>query len=331
MSQSHEESAGAASRTPAPEVTLSRDAWGRWRNAFARLAALLLHAGLLALLLGGPAAEKAPAEPAMIPVELVMEPPVKKAEIAPKPQPPPPKPVQRAQTEAEPVHLELGGSPEMAPGRPPEVKPPKPAEPAEVQNPGPPVPPSVEPPLPAKPPPQALPRPKAPAPVKAAAAAPSALPQTGIQGEVPTPPQPAPAAATPAPQVASLPPAATGKTPGSAAAATGELQAPDWSESERRGAGGGDSYLNALRDAIIANIIYPGAAKGMKGVAKYGIEMNRNGFMLRVELVRSSGYPALDRAGMDAIQNTMPFQPVPMRIQGNHVFILATLYIGPQG
>jgi TonB family protein len=89
--------------------------------------------------------------------------------------------------------------------------------------------------------------------------------------------------------------------------------------------------LNALRDAIISNLRYPDAAHGTNGIVKYEIEMARNGTMLHVEIVQSSGLPALDRAGQDAIENSMPFQPLPIRIQANRVFILATLFIGPNG
>ena len=110
-----------------------------------------------------------------------------------------------------------------------------------------------------------------------------------------------------------------------------ELSAPKWSDSERRGEGGGDRYLNALRDAIVGNLIYPASAHGMAGIAKYEIVMNRQGVMLKVVQVQGTGIPALDRAGMDAIQNSMPFQPLPLRIVRSPVFILATLYIGPEG
>ncbi|MFI4985951.1 MAG: TonB family protein [Alphaproteobacteria bacterium] len=328
-------------RERAPEVTLARDAWRGWRNAFARLAALLLHAALLIFLIGGPAAERLPVAAEPIPVELVIQPPLKKAEAPskPKPQPRPPQPQPQpqpsAQSEPAPVHLESGGSPELEPGRLPNAAAQKPVnQPTEVPRSEVPTPPTTEPPRPVQPPQQAQPavKPPAPATAKEDAAA------KAVRAEAPAGAQPSsvtdrPAADKSGPQLAAIPRSAAkpNTRPGEpTAAAPGELSAPELSESERRGAGGGDSYLNALRDAIIGKLIYPSAAKGMVGVAKYAIEMNRQGYMLRVNVVQSTGSPALDRAGMDAIQNVMPFQPLPLRILGDHVLIMATLYIGPQ-
>src|SRR5262249_29254481 len=60
-------------------------------------------------------------------------------------------------------------------------------------------------------------------------------------------------------------------------------------ESEKRGKGGGDRYLNSVRDAIVSNIRYPEAARGFGARAVYQIVILRSGFLYgQPQLVRSS-------------------------------------------
>ena len=342
MSVSEDWAASAFNWEGAPEIVPSRDTWEGLRRAFARFAALVLHVLVLAFFVLGPVWTMPPVEPPVIPIELVLEAPPMKAERPPRARPEPaPQPQPKASPQPQPdvPHLESGGSPELSSGAPAAPKAtslpaeaqaeqkPAPAQPATseapaasaAQAPAPALP-TVEP-LPPEPPAEAISGAKPP-------------PPTAAKGQVARLPPAAPASANTPPQVASLPPARTAPRPPAAASAgpaVSELSAPKWSDRERRGEGGGDRYLNALRDAILSNLIYPASAHGMAGIAKYEIVMNRQGFMLGLAMVQSSGSPALDRAGADAIENTMPFQPLPLRIVRTPVFILATLYIGPDG
>ena len=320
----------------------SRDKWEALRRAFARFAALVLHVLVLAFFVLGPVWTVPPVEPPVIPIELVLEAPPMKVERPPRARPEPaPQPQPKASPEPQPdvPHLESGGSPELTSGAPAEPKAASlPAEAQAEQKPAPAQPASSEAPAAsaAQAPAPALPavEPLPPEPPAEAISGAKPPPPTAAKGQAARVPPAAPASANTPPQVASLPPARTAPRPPTAAPvgpAMNELSAPKWSDSERRGEGGGDRYLNALRDAIVSNLIYPASAHGKAGIAKYEIVMNRQGVMLKVVQVQTTGIPALDRAGMDAIQNTMPFQPLPLRIVRSPVFILATLYIGPDG
>jgi outer membrane biosynthesis protein TonB len=340
VSVSEDSADGAFNWGGAPEIMPSRDKWEGLRRAFARFAAFVLHALVLAFFVLGPVFKAPPVEPPVIPIDLVLEAPPKKAERPPRARPEPaPQPQPKASPQPQPdvPHLESGGSPELTSGAPaapkaaaapaeaqPEQKP-APAQPAPSEAP---AAPAAQAPAPALQPVEPLP-PEPPAEALSGAKPP---PPTAAKGQAARVPPAAPASANTPPQVASLPPTRAAPRPPAAAPAgpaTSELSAPKWSDSERRGEGGGDRYLNALRDAIMGNLIYPASAHGLTGIAKYEIVMNRQGVMLKVALVQTTGIPALDRAGMDAIENTMPFQPLPLRIVGKQVFILATLYIGP--
>ena len=287
---------------PAPPPMASRDSWGDWRRTVARAASLLLHGAVIALFLVHGPVEQQPSEPQTIPVELIVEPPPKpKAAIPPQPKP---EPVPQPQPTPQLEYRESGGDPDRAPGRPPEAKPPEPAkQPGETQPP-----------------------PKAPQPTEAK--------QQSTQAPrmpIPAPKPPPPTIDKAAPQLAAIPPASPskGREPAPATAPPGRGSAPAQIESSLRGQGGGDRYLNALRDDIISNIIYPAAARGAVGVAKYVMTVSRKGYLLQLRLLQSSGSTALDRAGMDAIQNTAPFRPLPANVIGDSVEIVGTLYIAP--
>lgn len=169
-------------------------------------------------------------------------------------------------------------------------------------------------PIPAPKPPQPIE--KAP-PLVAASTPTLATSSSSALAKTPTPiPKPAaPVDKTP-PQIASLPP--------------DRALSPSQPESRLRGLGGGDPYLNAMRDDIVSNIIYPRAANGSAGMARYVLTINRQGFLLELYLLQTSGSTALDRAGWDAIQNTAPFRPLPPRIPGNAIRIEALLFIAPR-
>lgn len=283
---------------PVPTPLDSQDSWADRRRAVARAASMLLHAAVMALfLVHGPIVQQ-PSEPPAIPVELIVErSPKPKAEIPPRPRPVP-QPTPQLQ------HRESGGDPDRAPGQLAGAKPPEPEkQPAATESP---------------------PKPQQPTAAKQ---------QSTLAPRKPIPaPKPPPPIDKTAPQLAAIPPASPSKArePAPAAAAPGRQSAPAEIESSLRGQGGGDRYLNALRDDIVSNIIYPAAARGAVGVAKYTMTVSRKGYLIQLRLLQSSGSTAIDRAGMDAIQNTAPFRPLPPNFIGDSVEIVGSLYIAPK-
>ena len=147
--------------------------------------------------------------------------------------------------------------------------------------------------------------------------------------EAPAPPLPVPRPAERAKaneSVAALPPARQPQAPTPSAPAT---LTPN--DSSLIGKGGGDRYLNKVRDSILGNLIYPGSAQSQRlaGVAKYEIVIDRQGRLLGLRLLHSTGADMLDRAGRDAVELAAPFGPPPADVIGDQIGMELTLYIGP--
>ncbi|HLI11513.1 MAG TPA: TonB family protein [Alphaproteobacteria bacterium] len=281
---------------------LSPDPEARRRRLRARLSALLLHAAILALLILGPLLQERPIVPVAIPVELVTLPPPPAA-AKPTPAPPPAPPLS-------PLHRESGGNPDRQAGRPSEQ--PKAAE-SPQPNPAPP------PATPAKPAERAVaPPPKSPALPKAAEPTESA-PETKAEqlADIPPPPLPPATAVKPSPAPSPL---ATRHPP---------ARAHKPIDSNLRGEGGGDRYLNALRDRVMGNLRYPPATHGLAGEAVYMLRLSREGKLLWVSVMQSTGERALDRVGIDALTRSAPFPPPPPDIPGTEVVLYFTLHMAP--
>ena len=267
------------------------------RHAVAIAAALLVHALVFSLLLVKPP-EKIPIIEPPIPIEIVSEVTPKPKDAA-KPLPPPP--------------------PEVAP---PEVAPPETAPPPEPQkiresggDPDRPQGQSTKAPAthavaapekklihasPAKPPPPidlSLP---SLASGLSIPAAPRSLPPQTEQAAIPTPP----------PDTSSA-----------------ELL----SENPLTGEGGGDRYLNAVRDEIIRHLTYPASARLMHlaGTAQYEIVIDRQGRLLGLRLLQSTGSDILDRAGIETIRQAAPFGPPPPDLTGERIGMVLTLNLEP--
>ena len=215
----------------------------------------------------------------------------------------------------------------------------------------------------AAPPPQPSARPQAPTASEppatpAASASPRATGgplerEVGQPPDVPAPtrpetvPEPAPskARAEPAPPAAgdaataALPlpseakPGTAHPAPAAARTAAAPPQPPARSrvESEAVGKGGGDRYLNTVRDEIERNRLYPPAARtlGLVGTAQYAMLVDRRGRLMRVRLLHSSGADILDKAGIEMIERSAPFQPLPPEIIGEVVDLVVTLRLAP--
>jgi protein TonB len=257
---------------------------------------LLLHFGtILSLLDEFP--RPAPPQPEPIPVELALAPPEPPEPVEPEP---------LAAQRPVPDRRSGGELEDVAPGERPPSEPPPSEETPEVTETPPASPePAPTPPLPpAEKPTEALPPP-------AVAPAPQQTVLAPVPPAKPKPPAPAakPASAEPQPQ-AEAAPSHTVIDPGQ---------------------GGGDRYLNAVRDDILAHMVYPPTAELFRlgGIATYEIVIDREGKLLRARLAESSGLALLDNAGLQTIRLAAPFDPVPDDIPGKTVGFILRLTMGP--
>jgi periplasmic protein TonB len=97
------------------------------------------------------------------------------------------------------------------------------------------------------------------------------------------------------------------------------------------GQGGGDRYLNLIRDRILSKRDYPAVANPLQlsGVAFFELVLDRAGSLLSLRLVRTSGVGTLDDVGTDMIRRAAPFPPVPEDIAGERLRLSLTLALGP--
>jgi protein TonB len=101
------------------------------------------------------------------------------------------------------------------------------------------------------------------------------------------------------------------------------------SSEEASRARGGDAYLNAMGQRIVANVAYPAEARGATGVMVVTLIVNRTGTLEGARMIRSTGNAALDRAGMEAISRSMPFTPFPPGVTMPRASFELTLRIAP--
>jgi outer membrane biosynthesis protein TonB len=99
------------------------------------------------------------------------------------------------------------------------------------------------------------------------------------------------------------------------------------------GGGGGDAYLNAMRNRILSFRFYPAVAGPLQlsGIAKYEISIDRDsGQVTGIRLEQSAGAGTLDDIGFTMIRRAAPFGPVPGYFPGgNPIRLTLTLNIGP--
>jgi protein TonB len=263
------------------------------RHAAAISAALLVHALVFSLLLVKPP-EKIPVVEPPIPIEIVSEvTPKPKLEAKPKaeekPLPPPPP---EAAPPPEPQKIrESGGTPDRPQGQP----------------------------------------------IKAPATRAVAIPEKKLVHASPAKPPPPIDLSLPSLASGLSIPAAPRSPPSRTEQATISLTPPDTPSAESAnaspvtGEGGGDRYLNAVRDAIIRHLTYPASARlgHLAGTAQYAIVIDRQGRLLGVHLLQSTGSDILDRAGIETIREAAPFDPPPPDLTGERIGMLLTLNLEP--
>lgn len=104
---------------------------------------------------------------------------------------------------------------------------------------------------------------------------------------------------------------------------------PKTFQSDMVGEGGGDAYLNAMRDQVNAHVVYPMTAGGATGAASYVLVVDRSGALRSLRMIMSSGRRDLDMAAGEAIMRSAPFRPLPPDYE-DMVTITATVPIGPR-
>ncbi len=75
------------------------------------------------------------------------------------------------------------------------------------------------------------------------------------------------------------------------------------------------SYMEHIKNKIENVWVYPSfaAQTGQQGSLLVLFSIGRNGNLLRVKLIRSSGYPLLDKAAIEAVKDAAPYPPLPER------------------
>lgn len=101
-------------------------------------------------------------------------------------------------------------------------------------------------------------------------------------------------------------------------------------QSSHPGEGGGDPYLNAMRDQVAANLRYPLEANGAKGVVVFILAVSRDGSIASMRMARSSGVEVLDAAVEAAIRRSNPFRPLPPDF-ADPTYVTAAIPIQPAG
>ncbi len=98
------------------------------------------------------------------------------------------------------------------------------------------------------------------------------------------------------------------------------------------GEGGGDRYLNEIRDKIEEQRVYPAIAGPMQlsGYASFELMLGRSGDLLRLRLMKSSGIGPLDQVGIGMIQRAAPFPPLPAYFPGEFLPVDLVMYLGPR-
>ncbi len=86
------------------------------------------------------------------------------------------------------------------------------------------------------------------------------------------------------------------------------------------------SYLEHVKNNIQNVWVYPEDAiqTGQQGRLLVLFSIGKNGDLVRLKLIRSSGYPLLDQAALQAVRDASPFPPLPKRFNLDVLNIYAT-------
>lgn len=160
----------------------------------------------------------------------------------------------------------------------------------------------------------------APVPSAQASSSPSPEPAPTPPLEVPARPQPTPAASIPTD-------AATPAAPAAAPAPAQSASAPAQRQGTREGLdidapnGASLDYASRLRAWLEAHKTYPRRARMRReeGVVHLQFAVDRQGRLLRGDVVRSSGHDSLDAEAMAMLDRSNPFPGAPHGVRGERI------------
>jgi protein TonB len=97
----------------------------------------------------------------------------------------------------------------------------------------------------------------------------------------------------------------------------------------------GDPYLNSVMALVLKKWRYPPLARtlGLSGTTVLDILVDRDGRILEIKLVKSSGADILDQAAIQSFRDAAPLPPPPAppnAFPGAHYGIVATFPVGPR-
>ena len=96
-----------------------------------------------------------------------------------------------------------------------------------------------------------------------------------------------------------------------------------------RSSGGANAYFNEVKSHILANISSVETA-GLSGSAQFEIVVHRSGKLVSLKVVKSSGYPSLDKAFANGIIRAQPYR-YPKGIRSDFVPMMVELHSRPEG
>lgn len=84
-------------------------------------------------------------------------------------------------------------------------------------------------------------------------------------------------------------------------------------------------YVSQIKERVLDLWRYPMEAKsGLRGTVQLAFTVERDGSVSRIELLKSSGYPVLDKGAIQALSRASPFSPLPQEIKVTSLSIAGT-------
>lgn len=185
------------------------------------------------------------------------------------------------------------------------------------------------PPLPPPPEPETKPQPKVePKAEKPIERKPLPAPTPVIQAPTPTPiVQQQPTVETPQPKIIAVAPKAEEPVPVITAPAAAPQPAPQPTQKTEENDEAGERYVKSLTPLLSENQDYPILARKrhMEGGVRVEVEIDAQGNVLSVKVIKSSGKDILDNAAVNTIKKSSPLPPPPNSVRMFKTLINFTL------
>ena len=84
-------------------------------------------------------------------------------------------------------------------------------------------------------------------------------------------------------------------------------------------------YISQIKERLLSFWRYPMEAKpGLRGTVQLAFTVERDGSVSRIELLKTSGDPVLDKGAMQALSRASPFSPLPQEVKVTNLAIAGT-------